>query len=187
MMPRGMGMREITLPEAKPAFEWVNGRALQKVSPRRLHGLAQGRFFAALDAWAQRDRTGAVATEWRFHVQPPHEIRRPLVPDVAFLSYDRLSFAEQYATDEPKIAPDVVVEVLSPGDRRRDVEEKIRVYLAAGTSAVFLVDTNTRTVTVRDSNGARVVEEGGDLTHDALPGFRLRTARLFSLAKPKSK
>jgi len=180
-------MREITLPEAKPAFEWVNGRALQKVSPRRLHGLAQGRFFTALDMWAQKRGTGNVATEWRFRVQPPNEARRPLVPDVAFLAFDRLSFEDQEAMDEPTVAPTAVVEVLSPDDRRRDVEEKIRVYLAAGTNAVFLVDTNARTVTVRDSHGARVVEEGGDLTHDALPGFRLRTSRLFSLAKPKSK
>jgi Putative restriction endonuclease len=64
------------LPEAKPAFEWVNGRALQKVSPKRKHGLAQGRFFAALDRWAETNRMGSVATEWRFHIQPPGEVRR---------------------------------------------------------------------------------------------------------------
>jgi Putative restriction endonuclease len=71
-------MREIVLPEAKPAFEWVNGRALQKVSPKRKHGLAQGGFFAALDRWAETNRMGSVATEWGFHIQPPDEVRRPL-------------------------------------------------------------------------------------------------------------
>lgn len=116
--------REITLPEAKPALEWVNGRVLQKVSPKRQHGIAQGRFYAALDAWAQDRRLGIVATEWRFRVQPPGEVRRPLVPDVAYLSYARLPYEEQQVTDEPKVAPDAVVEVLSPSDRRADVEDE---------------------------------------------------------------
>ena len=34
-------LREITLPETKPAMEWVNGRAVQKVSPTRKHALLQ--------------------------------------------------------------------------------------------------------------------------------------------------
>jgi hypothetical protein len=85
-------MREITLPETKPALEWVNGRALQKLSPRRKHALAQGRFFTALDSWAQTHDCGTVGTEWEFRIAPPGEIRRPLVPDVAYLSYARLPF-----------------------------------------------------------------------------------------------
>jgi Uma2 family endonuclease len=180
-----MEMRDITLPEAEPAFEWVNGRALQKVSPRRRHGLAQFRFSAALDDWAQEHAAGNVATEWRFHIQPPGEVRRPLVPDVAFLSFDRVPFAEQEGEDEPTVAPDVVVEILSPGDRRRDVDEKLRVYLAAGTKVVFLVDTDTKVVTIHDSLGERTVDEGQMLTHETLPGFRLNTSRLFSSSKPK--
>ncbi len=180
-----METHDITLPDAKPAFEWVNGRALQKVSPQHPHGVAQGRFFTALDEWAQGHGAGRVATEWRFHIQPPGELRRPLVPDVAFLSYDRLPFAQRKEAGEPSVAPDVVVEVLSPGDRRRDVDEKVRVYLAAGTKVVFLVNTDTEIVTVRDPLGERRVEEGDVLTHEALPGFRLHTSRLFASAQPK--
>ncbi len=176
--------REITLPEAKPALEWVNGRVLQKMSPKRRHAVAQGRFYAALDAWAQKGRLGIVGTEWRFRVQPPGEERRPLVPDVAFLSYARLPYEIQIVTDEPKVAPDAVVEVLSPGDRRADVEEKVRVYLAAGTSVIFIVDTAKRIVRIRDIDGERLITEGGVIEHDALPGFSLRARRLFSVPKP---
>jgi Uma2 family endonuclease len=178
--------REITLPEAKPALEWVNGRVLQKMSPKRRHAVAQGRFFAALDEWAHDGQKGIVGTEWRFRVQPPGEERRPLVPDVAYLSYARLSYQEQQVTDEPKIAPDALVEVLSPGDRRADVEEKIRVYLAAGSSVIFIVDPKLRRVQIRDARGERTIEENGVLTHDALAGFRLDVRRLFSMPVPKS-
>jgi Uma2 family endonuclease len=107
-------MADITLPETKPALEWVNGRALQKVSPKRKHSIAQTRFAAALDSWTRRTRAGIAGTEWRFQVQPPGEDSRPLVPDVAFLSYERLPYEVQQVTDVPIVAPDVVVEALSP-------------------------------------------------------------------------
>jgi|SRR5271166_379993 len=178
--------REITLPEAKPALEWVNGRVLQKMSPKRRHGIAQGRFYAALDTWAQEQRSGIVATEWRFRVQPPGEERRPLVPDVAYLSYARLSYEEQQVTDEPKVAPDAVVEVLSPGDRRADLEEKVRVYLAAGTSVIFIVDPKQRFVKVRDADGEHTVAETEVLAHGSSPRFSLDVHKLFSIPAPNS-
>ena len=178
-------MREIRLPDAKPALEWVNGRVLQKVSPKRKHAIAQGRFYSALDAWARAHGRGVVGTEWSFRIQPPGEVRRPLVPDVAFLSYARLPYEEQQVTDEPKVAPEAVVEVISPSDRCGDIEEKIRVYLAAGTDVIFLVDTEKRAVHVRDGRGERVVAENNVLTHESLPGFKLDVRDLFSVPRPK--
>src|SRR5271165_2224010 len=176
--------REITLPEAKPALEWVNGRVIQKVSPKRQHAIAQGRFYTALDEWASKGGLGIVGTEWRFRVQPPGEQRRPLVPDVAYLSYARLPFETQQVTDEPKVAPDAVVEVLSPRDRRADVEEKTRVYLAAGTEVIFLVDPKRKLARVRDRYEERTVKEDGVITHDSLSGFKLEARRLFSVPPP---
>ena len=177
-------MREISLPEAKPALEWVNGRVLQKVSPQRKHGLAQGVFFGALHAWTIRTGSGRVATEWEFRVQPPGEDQRPLVPDVAYLSYARLPYGAEAEADIPRLAPDVVVEILSPDDRRRDVEEKIRVYLAAGTQAIFLVDTAKKTVTICDRWGRATVESHADLRHLALPDFSMPVRSLFEEAIP---
>jgi Uma2 family endonuclease len=178
-------MREIVLPEAKPALEWVNGRALQKVSPQRKHAVAQARFCGALDAWACERGSGVVGTEWEFRIAPPGEVRRPLVPDVAYLSYDRVPFEDEEAADIPRVAPDAAVEVLSPLDRRRDVDEKIRVYLAAGTSVIFLVDTKNETVTACDVTGRTNYGPIGVLEHAALPGFALRIPSLFERPTPK--
>src|SRR5271165_572372 len=127
-------MHEIILPETKPALEWVNGRVLQKVSPQRKHALAQAVFAAAIGAWARENGCGRFGTEWEFRLAPPGEVRRPLVPDVAYLSYARLSYDKLTKTDYPQIAPDAVVEVLSPSDKGKDIDEKIRVYLTCGTS-----------------------------------------------------
>ena len=173
------------MPEMKPALEWVNGRALQKASPQRKHAVAQGRFSGALDAWACDHGSGEVGTEWEFRIAPPGEARRPLVPDVAYLSYDRVPFEDDAAADIPRVAPDAVVEVLSPRDRRRDVSEKIRVYLAAETSVVFLVDTTDQVVTVCDSQGRERFGATDIVKHASLPGFALQVQTLFERPKPK--
>src|SRR5579863_10409263 len=149
-------MQEVILSDdVKPALEWVNNRVLQKVSPEHRHARAQRRFAAALGAWADARGCGDVGTEWRFQVQPPGEIRRSLVPDVAYLSYERMPLDELEVTGAPAVAPDVVVEIRSPGDRQTDIDEKVRVYLSAGTRAIFLVDPEVKTVIVVDSRGER--------------------------------
>ena len=174
-------MHEIILPEAKPALEWVNNRVLQKVTPRRQHALAQGEFMIALGSWARSSGKGMAGTEWHFQVRPPSEIGRTLVPDVAFLSYERMPKEEQEATEIARIAPDVVVEVRSPEDRQADIDEKVRVYLAAGTNVAFLVDPDKKTVTVRDARGTRIFSGDDVLEHPTLPGFALRARTLFEL------
>ena len=177
---------EITVPETKPATEWVNGRALQKVSPQRKHALAQGVFIATLYAWAMREGSGRVGTEWEFRIAPPGEVRRPLVPDVAYLSYDRVPYAAGADADIPRVAPDVVVEVLSPRDRTADVEEKVRVYLAAGTKVVFLVDTETQKVTARTVGCSHIFSKSEEVRDEALPGFSMPVKLLFEEPRPRS-
>lgn len=178
-------MHEIILPETKPALEWVNGRVLQKVSPQRKHALAQAVFAAAIGAWARENGCGRFGTEWEFRLQPPGEIRRPLVPDVAYLSYARLSYESPDAADIPRIAPDAVVEILSPGDRKKDLEDKIRVYFACGTNVVFTVNTRDKTVTIRDADGQRVIGSDEVVSHASLPGLAMPACTLFEEPLPR--
>lgn len=178
-------MREIVLPDIKPALEWINGRAVQKVSPKRKHALAQTRFAAALDAWAQAMGSGMVGTEWHFHVAPLGEDRRPLVPDVAYLSYARLPYAAQLETEIPRMAPDVAIEILSPDDRPDDVDEKVRVYLATGAMAVVLVDTDAQSATVWESGRTSDFDRDEIFEVAALPGFSMAMRDLFTPPQPK--
>jgi Uma2 family endonuclease len=178
-----MALHEIVLPETKPETEWVRGRALQKVSPTYDHAALQTLIGMALRQWADEQARGRVGTEWRFRVAPPNAVVRPLVPDVAFLSYaDLPADAPREAVQVPLGAPTIAVEILSPDDRNDDLEDKIAVYLAAGTSAVLIVDPTTQTITVHDS-ATRVWRESETLTHPALPGFALDVAALFARAR----
>ncbi len=53
-------MVEIVLPEEKPAWEWVLGRALQKMSPKRRHARLQGQLMVLFEQW--NDAPGQAAS-----------------------------------------------------------------------------------------------------------------------------
>src|SRR6202048_5325380 len=137
-MREPMSIHEIVLPETEPETEWILGRAVRKVSPFRTHALLQATALRGLAAWAET--RGDVGTEWRFLPAPPGEIRRPLVPDVSYVSDARLTGLEGTDLEAPPFSPDVAVEVLSPDDRARSLEHKIAVYLATGTTLVIVGD-----------------------------------------------
>ena len=178
---RAVSLHEIVLPETKPETEWVRGRALQKVSPTYDHAILQRLLSSALGDWADAGGHGRVGPEWGFRVAPPGAVARPLVPDVGYLSYAVLpQDVDRDLLQVPLAAPTVAIEILSPDDRMPDVADKITTYLAAGTSAVVVVDPRTRTVAVHDEAGTRTLHTGDALTHPALPGFSLDLAAMFS-------
>jgi Uma2 family endonuclease len=176
-----MLQREIVLPETKPETEWVRGRPLQKVSPKRSHSRLQGALTMQLDRWAAG--RGEVGPEWRFRVAPPGEARRPLVPDVAYVSNERLQALSDEELETPPLAPDVAVEILSPDDRRADIEDKIAVYLRAGSSLVIVVDPQQRAVELHDAAQTVRLDEANTLEHWALPEFAYRVRDLFAVLR----
>lgn len=175
-----MHAREIVLPITDPETEWVRGRAVRKVSPTRDHSRMQGQLLFALVPWAVG--RGEVGPEWRFRVQPPGEARRPLVPDIAYVSGERLRGHTVDAIQAPAFAPDVAIEILSPRDRAADVASKIEVYMASGTSLVIVVDPAARTMTCYDGNAPAVLRAGDTLRHAALPDFALDVGATFAAA-----
>jgi len=176
-----MPLHEIVLPETKPEAEWVRGRPLQKVSPQRDHSLLQGELTMWLRRWATG--RGEAGPEWRFRVAPPGEMRRPLVPDVAYVSNERLHPLSDQDLQIPPLAPDVAVEILSPDDRRIDVDEKISVYLRAGSTLVIVVDPRRRVVELHDRERTARLDECSAIEHPALPGFSCPVGELFAILR----
>lgn len=80
-------------------------------------------------------------------------------------------------------APDLAVEVMSPGDRRSDVMREVNDYLDAGTALVLLFSPRSRSVRVftpRDRSG-RALRVGDTLDGgDVAPGFQIPIAELFA-------
>jgi len=177
---REMSLFEIEVPETKPETEWVRGRPLQKMSPTYDQATAQRLFTKALADWAEAGQYGRVAPGWRFRVAPPDDIVRPLVPDIAYLSYDVLpEDAPREALQVPLGTPTVAVEIVSSEDGRLDINDKIVTYLEAGAEAIIVVDVKSETIEVHDGITS-VLAAGDTLTHCALPGFALDVGALFA-------
>jgi Uma2 family endonuclease len=106
------------------------------------------------------------------------------LPDVSFISWERLPNRELPREPVPDLAPDLAVEVLSEGNTPAEMERKLREYFAAGTRLVWYLDPASRTATVYSSPESSVVLteedtlEGGDV----LPGFRLPVREWFERA-----
>ena len=102
-------------------------------------------------------------------------------PDAAFVCQARLDAVGAVAGYWPG-APDLVVEVVSPGDRYGEVAEKVADWLAAGTQMVVVVEPQQRTVAVHRADGAVDVLREGDVLEggEVVLGWEVAVAALFA-------
>ncbi len=101
-------------------------------------------------------------------------------PDVAFIQKNRLPPAETDNSWVPVI-PDLVAEVVSSGDRPKDVGDKVAMWLEAGVRMVIVVRPPERLVEVHRPNAPPLILHEGDQLDGAevVPGFSVPVARLF--------
>jgi Uma2 family endonuclease len=104
------------------------------------------------------------------------------IPDVAFVSWERLPGRRILSEPIPDLAPDLAVEVLSPGNTPGEMARKRQEYFAAGVRLVWIVDPEARMVAVyTEPEQCTVLQEAQTLAGDpVLPGFRLPLRRLFA-------
>ena len=169
---------ELGIPEVKPAIEMVRGRWEQKMSPRRRHAILQSRFSTLLSSWA--GASGEVGSEWRCYILPPKEKPSSLVPDVAYFSFERMPPEAGELREKPTIAPDIAVEVLSPDDRRRLLDEKITIYLTSGCRLLIVADPRARAVEMHESLGVTVFRDPDTAICGRYPDLRIDLASLFA-------
>lgn len=118
-----------------------------------------------------------VAAETGFTLfRSPDTVR---APDIAFVSRDRLPAAGTHGF--PELAPDLVVETLSPDDRPGETLSKVGDWLDAGVRLVWVIDPERRQARVYRPNGTEsLVSERERLTgEDVLPGFECELAAIL--------
>ena len=159
--------------------ELVRGRLVIREPAQWRHGAVAARVLAAIAVYLETNPIGEVcAAETGFTLfRQPDTVR---APDVAFLRADRIPTEECSGFDE--IAPDLVVEVLSPGDRRRMVRAKVADWLRAGTLLVWVIDLRRCTAQVYRADGSQSALSAQDtiLGEDVLPGVTLPVRRVVA-------
>ncbi len=166
-----------TLPDDGDRIELFRGE-MRRVPPTKpVHGRVTSRVIRWLGNEAERTDAGTVFDNCGFLISRDPDTL--FAPDVAVVRSERLAGVD--LDSYPEVAPDLVVEVVSPSDSARDVQDKVLTYLAAGVRLVWVVEPRGRTVTVwGPDRTARVLAEGDTLDGgDVLPGLRIAVADLF--------
>ncbi len=177
--PKIMTAAEFAARHGNDRVELVDGVVVELSMPEYSHGKICLLLGGAILNWITEHDLGTAASNDAF-IRTRTDPDRVRGPDVCYYSYERLP----RGSEEPPvmtIPPDLVVEIRSPSDRWNSVLAKAAEYLAAGVTAVVVVNPQTQSVVVyRDEQDAVTFGRADSLTlPDVLPSFTFPVARLF--------
>jgi Uma2 family endonuclease len=167
------------LPDDGFRYELVSGELRRMPPAGSEHGAVAVNITLVVAQFVKAHGLGVVfGAETGFKIaSDPDTVR---APDLAFIRCERIPAGGIPRGFWPG-APDLAVEVISPGDTYTEVEEKVSDWLNAGMRTVLVLNPRSHTVTVYTSHTdvVRLTEsdtlDGGEV----LPGFTCRVAELF--------
>jgi Uma2 family endonuclease len=159
--------------------ELIDGRIVYMNPTNPRHGQIEVRIAAALEAFVRPRKLGRVlAGEVGLYTRrQPDRVRGADVLFITNETFQRRSESLAFLD----VAPELVVEVLSPEDRVVELNQKLREYFAVGVHLVWVADPTARAVHVyRSPTDVREVGGTAQLTgEDVLRGFETPVASLF--------
>ncbi len=168
------------MPDDGFRYELVQGE-LRRMNPAgNVHGRIAVRVTWRLAQYVEDNRLGTVyAAETGFILSTDPDTVR--APDVAFVSRARVEAVGEVEGFWPE-APDLAIEVVSPGDSYTDVEEKVFAWLDAGTKMVVVINPRQRSATVYKSPSDITALAESDVLAGGyvVPGFELAVREIFA-------
>jgi Uma2 family endonuclease len=170
------------LPETPRIVELSNGELIVNPPPTPAHQQATGNLYSALRTFVASRDLGSV-------LFAPVAVRltegRIREPDVLFVRRENLHRIGETGIDGP---PDWVAEVISPGTRRTDEEDKLAEYAQARIAEYWLVDLENRTIRVfalagSDYHPAGAYEAGQVARSETLEGFAVKVEAIIPSAR----
>jgi Uma2 family endonuclease len=106
-------------------------------------------------------------------------------PDVTYIPWDRFPGGKLPKQKVWEVVPELVVEVLSAGNTKQEMERKRRDYFTAGIRELWVLQPKTETAAIYTSptKARRLGKEGSLDGGDIVPGFRLALKDLFARTK----
>jgi Uma2 family endonuclease len=170
----------LALPAGDVNYEFVEGQAVPKVSPKYFHSTLQTALSFLIRAWCKGK--GRVGSEWAILLKRQGKDWAP-VPDLTYISYERLPKIWKRNEACPTL-PELVIEIISPDQTMKEFEDKAKDYLAAGVLRVWVVDPETISIRVFFPDGSRqVYTDSTPIIDTLLPGLELTTRQIFEEAQ----
>jgi len=160
-------------------LELVRGEVIEYMSPGGLQGGFSLGIGALLRTFA-RSTGGYAGVEAGFLLERNPDVVR--LPDVSFVCAEHIPDTGIPETFWPQ-APDVAVEVISPSELAEDIQNKVTLYLQAGTEQVWTVYPRGRIVVIHTAdNLARTLHSTDTLRgFGVLEGFQTPISAFFEL------
>ena len=165
-----MTAEDLLKPGVPERADLVRGVLVVHEPPGFRHGEITVRLTIALGTYVDTRHLGrVVAGDAGFKLQSDPDTVRGA--DIAFVSWERMP--QQSPVGFPPLGPDLVVEVLSPGDRPGETLAKIADWLSAGTRLVWVIDPERRLARIYRQDGSESILGADDALdgEDILPGF----------------
>ena len=159
--------------------ELIDGRIVPMSPTNPEHGRIELNIGAAIRGFVSTQNLGIVMTGevGVFTKSHPDRVRGADVVFISHEQYERRNKARGFLD----VAPELVVEILSPENAHVDMRQKVEEYLTIGVRLVRVVDPDTRTITAHLPHG--VIDRYGmtDIVpcESALPGFCFPVASAF--------
>ena len=173
------------IPDDGNRYEVIDGVLYMSPSPFVRHQRISGNLHLILGNWSRETNAGVVLYAPMDVVLSEHNI---VQPDILFVRSERISIIEEKNLQG---APDLLVEILSEGNRRHDEIVKRKLYEAFSVQEYWVVDPVLETIKVYRLQGegyAKVVEwslEADDsISSPLLTGFACRLLDVFGEQRP---
>jgi Uma2 family endonuclease len=175
----------LTLPETKPASEYINGEIAPKPMPQGKHSKLQAKLVTAINQAVETQEIAQAFPELRCTFAG-----RSLIPDVSIFAWNRIPLDENGdIANGFAISPDWAIEILSPDQNQTRVTDNLLHCLNHGCSIGWLIDPEERSVLIYPAGQQPQLfrEEGSALllVPTLFQGFQLTANELFGWLKLK--
>jgi Uma2 family endonuclease len=157
--------------------ELLQGELILAPSPELNHQRIARRLVVRLDAIVERTGFGELFFAPTAVVLSKNDV---VEPDLFVIRSDQQSLATQHTFND---APPIVFEVLSPSNRKIDLQRKALLYANAGVEEYWMVDAEKRRILVQrlvDGNVDTAIFTAGSVTSAILPEFTVVIDEIFS-------
>jgi len=160
-------------------YELIGGEIIVSTAPRYIHQLLATRIVLEFGDYLKKNSIGYILTTPGLILSEFDGV----IPDLIFISHERRDEILNEADGKFHGAPEIVIEILSPGrvNARRDLQIKRELYEIFQVPEYWAVKTQQKEIEVfRLGKGSEIYTENQILTTSFLPKFKLKIKQLFA-------